>query len=324
MKFDVYSDETYVKDRYLGIGCLFVPHSKKYTLYEKLTAIRCLNEESLKWNWDFDECNMICKEKRHRNNNCEIHHTKLEKNTSYSRKEISKKWIKLLMNNNKNDEKMIYFNILYIDLDKLNTDLFGEKDVQTAIYQRFFRTTILSGSNHFFGNKIEIENIYHDNADAKEQHNYFSWHIGNFIKNNMKRMKIKNTNISFIDSDHKKYLKPFNDEIIDSHFIQFIDLILGTVSQTLFVPSKDVEKVELSSIIYPLVKRLIKNHKNTNSSCHHAYKQSISVFPKNKIELTKDLHDNTIEKKGEFHRNLAVKKPNFSDEKKSLDNWFNK
>jgi len=324
MLLDVYSDETFVDNRYIGIGCLFVPHNKKYKLYKKLSNYRCLNTDSKKWVWNFDECNNFCKEERHKNNNCEIHHTELSKNSSYSRKEISKKWINLLMSNNKHDQKMIYFKILYIDLEKLDKNFFGEKDVQTNIYQRFFRTIVVGGLNYFFSNKVEIGHIYHDKADAKEQHDFFSWHLGNFIKNDLKRVKIMNKKISFLDSDHKKYLNHSEEIVVDSHFIQFIDLILGTVSQTLFNPSSDVEKIKLSTIIYPLVKELIKNPHDYDNALNYVQKQDISIFPKNQPSSVKDLDEKFRDSRGEFHRNILLKKPKILQKNQSLDKWLKK
>lgn len=321
MKFDVYSDEIYINDKYIGIACLFVPHNKKDRLYRKLSTLRCLNRDSKKWVWNFGDCANVCKKERHINNNCEIHHQKIAKKASYSRKEISKKWIKLLIDNNRQNQKMIYFKILYIDLKKLDTCFFGEEDIDTNIYNRFYRTTLRGASNYFFENKIEIENIYHDKADDKEQHDYFSWHIEHTLKNERKRVKIDNHEITFLDSDHKKYLSSNKERVIDSQFIQLIDLILGAVSQTLFNLSNDYEKIKLSSIIYPLVERLINEPYNYNSSYNYFRKQDISFFPKNESRSTEDLYNKLANKDGEFHRDIILNEPKISN-KSSLDDWF--
>lgn len=321
MKLDIYSDEIYIEDKYIGIGCLFVPQNKRVRLYKKLKNLRCLNTKSSKWIWNFGECDNTCKKERHINNNCEIHHQKISKSASYSRKEISKRWIKLLINNNRTNREMIYFKILYIDLDKLDKSFFGEENVRNNIYNRFYRTTIKGALSYFFENKIEIENIYHDKADDKEQHDYFPWHIAHSFHNEINRLKIMNKEIVFLDSDHKKYLNE-NDKIMDSHFIQYIDLILGTVSQSLFKLSKDSEKIDLSTIIYPLVGRIIKSPYNYNSSYHYYKKQDISVFPKSEIKFSDDLYGKLSDYKGEFHTNIPIKKPKNTNY--SLDNWYKK
>lgn len=91
MEIEVYSDEIFIKD-YIGIGCLFVPLSKKDRLSKYLSNLRCLNSNSQIWNWNFDDCdNDKCKKEWHINNDCEIHHANLRKDASVSKKKISKK-----------------------------------------------------------------------------------------------------------------------------------------------------------------------------------------------------------------------------------------
>ncbi|MCC7562080.1 MAG: hypothetical protein KO253_04540 [Methanobrevibacter arboriphilus] len=320
MKVNVYSDEIYIKDNYIGIGCLIIPNNKRDRLYEKLSKLRCLNKKSDEWYWNYEDCPEDCEKERHLNNNCEIHHQKLGKKASYSRKEISKRWVKLLLDNNKQNQKMIYFKILYVDLKMLDMSFFGEGMVLNNIYNRFYRTNLIGACKYFFGSKIEIENIYHDEADDKEQHDYFSWHLSHKINNLKKRIKIECDEITFLDSDHKKYFNSKNDNVMHSQFIQLIDLILGTVSQTLFDLSNDIEKEKLKSLIYPLVERIIINPENPNSSYNYKNVQDISIFPKSEIKNEKDLYGELLKKDGNFHRNIKLKKP-IDFTQLSLDKW---
>ena len=320
MKVNVYCDETYIEKKgYMGIGCLIIPNNKKDRLYNELSKIRCLNENSDNWEWNFNKCIELCDFERHKNNNCEIHHKKIVKKASSSKKEISKKWIKLLLRNNRHNQEMIYFKILYIDLNKLNSNVFGDTQQKTNIYNRFFRTTLSGAFKYFFNNEIEVENIYHDESDDKEQHDYFPWHLTHKIKNEISRVKMECDEIMFLDSDHKTYLKSDESMVIHSQFIQFIDLILGTVSQTLFKTSNDPEKQKLSEYIYPLVERLINAPKNKNSSYHYHRKQDISIFPENEIHTEYDLYDNKIRIGGEFHRNIILEKPSDPQQQSLFD-----
>lgn len=318
MKVNVYADETIInKDEYIGIGCLFIPYEKREKFHKKLIQIRCLNNDSRKWVWDYEKCENECKKERHDYNNCEIHHNELAKKASYSQKEISKKWIKFLIENNKHAKDKIYFKILYIDLKKLDRSVFGDKNNLTNIYNRFFRTNLLGASAYFFKKQIEIEQIYHDKGDDKEGHDYFSWHLGHSIQSEANRLQINNEKIVFLDSDHKKYL---NDEklLMESQFIQLIDLILGTTTQTLFNTSTDPEKIKLSNIILPLVEKIINAPYDYESPFKHVQVMDIGVFPKNEINSTEDLYEN-ITTSGEFHKDIKITKPTLPKGNSLLD-----
>ena len=81
--------------------------------------------------------------------------------------------VDFIIKNNKiedSEDKYIYFNILYIDLKKLNFNIFGIDKDTTNIYNRFFRTAILYGLNTYFKDeKLVINEIFHDNADEKKK-----------------------------------------------------------------------------------------------------------------------------------------------------------
>ncbi|WP_407374052.1 hypothetical protein [Methanobrevibacter sp.] len=186
MELEIFSDETYILNkRYIGIGCLFVPTSFKYKLANKLISYRCLNDaDNSKWLIDHNSCEIFkkgkCTEKNHINNDCEIHYAKFRKGMSYSRKTISTKWIQMLVNNNKfcSEEEKIYFNILFLDLEKLDSKFFGEDKTNNNIYNRFYKTTIVGPLKYFFKkyNHITIKEIFHDISDDKNSHEYFKWH----------------------------------------------------------------------------------------------------------------------------------------------------
>lgn len=324
MEIEIYADETKFTSsdgkHYMGIGCLFVPISKKIKLAEELSNLRCLNDDSDgKWEWNFNDCKIQCKEHYHKLNNTELHHTDLIHSASNPKKKISVRWLNFLMDNNHKNRELIYFKILYLDLDLLDNDFFDNDEINA--YNRFFRTVVKGSLNYFWKDSfISIKNIFHDYADNKRVHDYFPWHLPYKLNKLNSRFSFENENITFLDSNHKKNE---DDLIYEANLIQFIDLILGAVTQILFRPSKDSVKIEIDNTIFPLVKRLIKAPKNKNSSYHYYRKQDVSIFPKEKIVKINDLFNNQIKMDGEFHRDIVIKEPMESDiNQSSLDKWF--
>ncbi|MDR2623723.1 MAG: hypothetical protein LBC39_03990 [Methanobrevibacter sp.] len=321
MEIEIYSDETFINEKYMGIGCLFVPIHKKQEIAKYLSNLRCLNPKSHYWTWNFRDCPIKCREEYHKNNNCEIHHAKISKKASHPRRTISKKWIEFLIQNNKNNKELIYFNILYIDKSKLDDKFFGDKTIDDNVYNRFYRSSI-KYTKFFFGNRVIIKNIFHDNSDNKEKHEYFPWHTSHRLNIDKTKIKVEN-NIQFLDSDHKIYFS--NDKssyVFESQFIQFIDLILGVTSQILFSSSNDSAKSEIACIVYPLIERLMKKPENINSSYNYFKKQNISIFPKDEINYSKTLDEKIQREFGQFHRNIKFKKPDIISDSESLDKWF--
>ena len=325
MEFEIFADETHIKDdngkEYLGIGCLFVPVSYKHTLSKKLSDLRCLNEDFRTWTWDFEDCKHLCKEKYHNLNNFEIHFNEIEKSTAKSKLKIYERWIKFVVNHNKHKEdkdKLLYFSILYLDLDKLDFDTFGVNKDTTNIYNRFFRTVILSAKSFYFKDfDFTINNVYHDIADEKQVHDYFDWHSLHFLKN--KRINVKTDKIEFISSNHKAYDDVEQKE--NAHLIQLIDLILGCSNQILFGVSKNKNKIKIAADFYPLFKRLWKEPYNFNSPFNHARSQQVSIFPMTTIKSQKDF-DGYLKHVNQFHKHLEIKDPISLIEHNSLDSWL--
>ena len=325
MEFEIFSDETHITDKngkkYLGIRCLFIPVSYKHTLSKKLSDLRCLNEDFRTWTWNYDECKHPCKEKYHNLNNFEIHSTEIENNMSKSKLKIYERWIKFVVNHNKYKEdkdKLLYFSILYLDLDKLDFDKFGVNKDTTNIYNRFFRTVILSAKSFYFKDiDFTIKNIFHDIADEKQVHDYFDWHTLYYLKN--KRINIKTDKIEFINSNHKYYGNFEQKE--NAQFIQLIDLILGCSNQILFETSKNRNKIKIASDFYPLFKRLWNKPYNFNSSFNYVRSQQVSIFPKTSIKSQIDF-EGSYKDVNQFHNDLEITDPESLIEQSSLDNWF--
>ncbi len=326
MELEIYSDETHVKDntgkKYLGIACLFVPTSYKTTLSNTLSKLRCMNKNSTKWSWNFKDCKNECKEQHHNLNNFEIHSKQIKNNMSKEKLKIYRRWVNFIVKHNSRQtyrNRLLYFNILYLDLDKLDFDNFGVDKDTTNIYNRFYRTVLLSAKSFYFKDQnITIKNIYHDNEDAKKNHEYFKWHVIDYL-NNQKRVSVKTDEITFISSNHREY-----DEINfkeNAQLIQLIDLILGLSNQILFGLSRSKNKVKVANDFYPLFKRLWNYPYNFNSSYNYVRSQQVSIFPKTTINSQKDF-EGMLNDTNQFHHEIEISDPQSLIEQRSLEEWF--
>lgn len=342
MEIEIYADEIITpKDfnnstrNFIGIGCLFVPVSKKQNILSNLINSRCLFESNESWFWEPDQCPSSitnggkCKNQWHQQNMCEIHHTELRNSrSSNSQREISKKWLNYLIENNIRDRKEIYFNILFVDLDTLQIENFGTQKVHENIYNKFFRTVIHYGVKSFFGNKtVTIKKVFHDKG-SMENHGYFPYL--NLMKLDLGLGKyglIEDKEIAFIDSDHRNYLRESNDLLEESHLIQLIDLLIGSITQNIYYLSDDRLKKELAMIVRPLVNRLLESPSNPNSSYNYYQRQHIGFFPKYSLEnatyfldsLSHEQFENY--KKGNIYTNRKMEMPSYDPKQTNLSLW---
>lgn len=287
--------------------------------------MRCQGRR-LSFPWDFNDCSYKgnCKEEYHTLNNSEIHFRNIDSTKSKAVKDISKEWLRFLLKNCQRNKKLFYFKIDYIELNKMDMSHFGFKNAVEAVYNRFFRSNILGGAKYFFNrsyNEIVIDTIYHDKSDSKEGHKYFPWHTGYKINTeHHKKLSIINEDIIFLDSDHKYYYDKNKVFIFESQFIQFIDLILGTVRQNIYYSSKDSVKNEIAMVMRPILKTLLENERNDYS---HRYKKysSISFFPKTShMDKEKVLIQNYLtDTKGRYYNSKKLEMPEFAPKQMSLD-----
>lgn len=329
-EIEIYSDEIVVTDSYnkkfIGICCLFIPTDKKKYLINILLNKRCLFSKNKQWILEHSNCvfSKDCKLNWHKGNSCEIHHKNIKKSrASYSQIEIAKKWLKYLIEKNKQNKNQIYFNILYIDLDTLNIEYFGKEKTHENIYNKFFRTAIRYGVKSFFGNfhKVLIKKVCHDKG-SMEFHNYFPNLNLSKVDDLAKNIIVEDKNIHFLDSNHNIYLK--NEELYqESQLIQYTDLLLGSISQNIFYSSDDTLKKEIAMIIRPLVDELLKNTYNKNSSLNYYGKQHIGFFPRNKVENVKQLiatldGDTTESFRRQFYSDRTIEMPPFNQQNLSF------
>ena len=143
--------------------------------------------------------------------------------------------------------------------------MFGSKNPESInIYNRFFRSALEYSLRKFFGQykRIRILEIYHDYDTAKERHEYFPWHSIKVLNDKQNNFLFMTDKIEFIDSKHHVSKNEY------SHLIQYIDLITGCVKESFEAESnsKTESKTIITKIALDLIRRIVLNPKNKNSS----------------------------------------------------------
>jgi len=202
--------------------------------------------------------------------------------------ELSKEWLNIILNDGTYKREIFYFNILGIDTQNLDFSYFGEGESSRGkyanVYNRFFRTTFLSSIKYFFPNfdKIVIKGIFHDTEGNLEEHQYFDRHLIWKIGRDNKDIIFQQGRIDFINDNHKEELN-YPDY---SHFIQLIDIIIGTISFCFDFPNRTNKgQILLAQHFLPLVEEII--HERDENDIYHGYirKYSISFFPSKPLKL---------------------------------------
>lgn len=266
ISLSIYADEikkykNRENENWFYIGILLIPEEKKKVALEKLNIAR---KES-------------CYDR-------ELHFSSLS-NYSYAKVNnektlLAKKWLDLLFKD-KNDS-CYYFTVLGINYSKINLGLFGtdKRELFQNIYNRFFRTAIKSSLSYFFSKKtIIIENIFHDNENHLAKHIYFDWHCINKLNEEMENISFSTDCITFIDSDHNKEVK-HKDE---AHFIQLIDIILGSIRLGLDDTTIKDGCCEIAEEMCKLLERMMRKPGNKNSRYGYYRKYSVSFFPSQRL-----------------------------------------
>ena len=172
-------------------------------------------------------------------------------------------------------------------------------NVENNIYNRFFRTAIIYSIKSFFSeyNEVIIDNIYHDCGNM-DHHKYFKKQPLRKINEEIKKVKLNCTEITTIHTD--------NDNCLDEHnaMLQLIDLYLGAVMNCLHHAGKK-HKEEIALKLYPVIERCINNPGNKNSKYYKI--NSISFYPKHKIDKDDDWIDMMIKRQDNFYTNRELK-----------------
>jgi hypothetical protein len=333
LDIEVYSDEIFeVVDprdgtKWIYIGILFIPLDKKESCLKILKDYRCFKYRD--WSNNERECSHPCG--YHNKNDTEVHYKEVHK--SDARFKIACKWIEFISSGAcARGDKKIFFNILGINLTNLKLDRFGSNsDRILTIYNRFYRTALLSGLKYFFRDykTTVIYKIYHDDGSQKS-HKYCPWHPIYKISIQNERILILNDEIEFIDSDHRKSNRD------ESQFIQLVDILLGAVYSCLHNDSNKLQKKKLGYLFKPTLETLLDRRKHESSdvmigsyyksNCYRTYQ--VTFFPSTEMEnqeLQKrfDLDNfstDLLQAKDHFYydRPIVVNDP----EQTNLSNWF--
>ena len=198
---------------------------------------------------------------------------------------LAKLWLHEITNDT---NKCFYFKVFGIKMDNLLFELFGagtaSRGKYASIYNRFFRTAFLSALNSYWPQaeyeKIVISGLFHDKQGLLEAHEFFPWHL--CYKVSDERISFKSSRVSFIESDH-------SDEPIftgDSHFIQLTDLLVGSISHCLDLPTRFNEgKNEVAKVILPLLADILGNVYSKRSRFDYFRKYDVSFYPSKKLTL---------------------------------------
>jgi hypothetical protein len=288
-EIEIYIDEIdSSKDfNYLVFGALYVDTSIKADVVQKLLNFRCKNSENKYWKKIPEECKFFpdCKVKGYHNlNSKEIHFYDLSNSTSKSHINTCKDWINYFKTSN------VFFNMLILDLDKLNLGLFGDDEQKMNAFTRFFRTLIDYGTKSFFNNhQVCIKNIYYDESDAFKSHNYFPKRNIEKMNEMLRKLDFNCEKIDFIDSSHNH-----SGKYDESNLIQLADLLLGVTKQVIFNTAKDSKtKINLALEILPLLNQLKEKRTSVKNF-------RISIFPKRDLKYLTDLEGSEIRDAGNF------------------------
>jgi len=331
VELNIYCDEIYdVEDqldgsKWMYIGALFVPLQYKEELLTILNNCRCIQHNN--WHYSESECSHQCG--FHTRNNTEIHYNELGANAKFR---VAEKWINFIHKKACiNHRKMLYFNILGLNLTKMNLQQFGNgSQVDYNLYNRFYRTVLKGGLNYFFkDSEIVINTIYHDSGN-QESHDLFPWHAISRVSDEIERVNIINNEIQFIDSDHR------NSDSEESQLIQLIDIILGATYVCLHGNTNSNKKA-IGFKFKPVMEVLADRNRNPDGKGwigsyyyeNNLFKRvyQVSFFPKTEIPKDELLSYLTIygdkanyydDNLFYFNRPVVVTDPDIS----TLDKWF--
>lgn len=306
---DVYCDEInrvrFISDSsiWMYIGMLFVPLNTKRMLLNELLNTRCIQNRS--WRWDASSCPHQCG--YHQRNDTEIHYSSIHRTSA--RFMIGHSWVKdfLIERNNLGNRGLVYFNILGLNLTNMDLECFGEnRSRDLTIYNRFFRTALKGGAKYFFAeyDRIIVRVIYHDRG-SQESHDLFPWYSGYRINlEDDDKLSVQDDEVEFVDSDHRVYSDVDGHLRNESQFVQFVDLILGSVFCCLHDPSEREEKKRIGLAMKPLLRRLLERPRNVNSSFNYHRKQQVSFFPVSEVPSTHDVFQqlDLFGNQRDFHR----------------------
>lgn len=194
-------------------------------------------------------------------------------------KNICYRWITYILDPCRS-RKSFYAYILGLNNAKLNKHEFGDEQEFNRKYNRFFRTAVLYAIKSFFPtDEVVIENIFHEQGQ-QQNHDYFPWHCIHKLDQGDNKITCACESVTFLPKSHRN--------CPESHVVQLCDLFLGLCTSGLhgIADSNNSKyKAELLEIFLPLLKRMIDEPYNKNSSYEHSNRMMIRNFPREKTDL---------------------------------------
>ena len=102
------------------------------------------------------------------------------------------------------------------------------------------------------------------------------------------RIDFKSNAFCFVESDHRA--EPKNKD--DSQFIQLVDLLIGSISHCLDLPTQSSKgKDEVAKVILPLLKDILGSVHSKRSRFDYFRKYDVSFYPSKKLTLKEFFND---------------------------------
>lgn len=199
---------------------------------------------------------------------------------------VAKEWIKFFAEDTRRTRcnphhNNFCANVVGINRNNLNPDCFGDK-IDRNIFNRFFRTTLLSGVRRFYGGdfqSISIRHVFHGTSDLGAD-DPLRWHpMWRIERDSTGDITFEREELTLVAADHRQEGRwPSQSQII-----QFGDIILGAASQCLDFSSSRRGQCDVAEEMMPVMQRLTKNPNNPNSRYFRKY--AASFFPSKKLSL---------------------------------------
>lgn len=282
---DIYHDEREIPDKWLYHGFLLVPVGCDKQILESL------DEERKKSTWQK-----------------EIHFHGLE--GTHSMNDLAVRWIRLFCCSH---YKSTYFYLLGVNYANLAKDLWDNKKTRDyKIYNRFFQIGLYGAIKWFFLNeragfqKVIVNSIFSDAKSRTPQDKFHSRPISEIEF----KATIKNEPIIFncsevveVDSNHEDESTHINE----SHIIQYVDLIVGGLSQVLDATSKHEGKCKVAEILlkYNLPEEIM-GYEKTHFESDYYKRYAVSFFPKKKITKSEILNANISTQMNQFYNKRSL------------------
>ncbi|MBD3366312.1 hypothetical protein GF360_03170 [candidate division WWE3 bacterium] len=197
----------------------------------------------------------------------------------HNKKNVIKRWLEWLVRDCAPQKRRFHFSIHGINLTKLHEEEFGTNQQFNNIYNRFFRSMLQRSIKSFFKGKIVITDVFHEEGQ-QQVHKNFPWHLMYKLKTDP-RLEFKSTKINFLPKSHRD-----SEGDKRSNIIQLGDVLLGIFKDLHCgvnldtYPENKKEILETEFVRKLLVRRIIRNPSNINSSYGYFNRFSISLFPK--------------------------------------------